>query len=99
MLARASCRRVVSSMATKVYVRQASYESYGLSQALGTIHSEANYTRPNYATEQARHSAWLKDRKSTRLNSSHMSISYAVFCLKKKKKKKRKNINQNNEQN
>src|SRR5690242_20881169 len=30
------------------------------------------------------------DRKSTRLNSSHMSISYAVFCLKKKKKKKNK---------
>src|SRR5690242_21424734 len=30
-----------------------------------------------------------KDRKSTRLNSSHMSISYAVFCLKKKKKRKR----------
>src|SRR5438309_6085325 len=30
------------------------------------------------------------DRKSTRLNSSHSSISYAVFCLKKKKKKKYK---------
>src|SRR5690242_20861545 len=30
----------------------------------------------------------MADRKSTRLNSSHMSISYAVFCLKKKKKKK-----------
>src|SRR3712207_7345062 len=30
--------------------------------------------------------AWL-DRKSTRLNSSHANISYAVFCLKKKKKK------------
>src|SRR5438128_9073684 len=30
------------------------------------------------------------DRKSTRLNSSHGSISYAVFCLKKKKKKKTK---------
>src|SRR3712207_6923041 len=29
----------------------------------------------------------LKDRKSTRLNSSHANISYAVFCLKKKKKK------------
>src|SRR5690242_21096557 len=28
-----------------------------------------------------------EDRKSTRLNSSHMSISYAVFCLKKKKNK------------
>src|SRR5690242_20795426 len=32
----------------------------------------------------------IEDRKSTRLNSSHMSISYAVFCLKKKKKKKKK---------
>src|SRR2546427_3753359 len=30
------------------------------------------------------------DRKSTRLNSSHSQISYAVFCLKKKKKKKYK---------
>src|SRR5437667_9162027 len=29
------------------------------------------------------------DRKSTRLNSSHITISYAVFCLKKKKKKKK----------
>src|SRR5437667_9222294 len=29
-----------------------------------------------------------RDRKSTRLNSSHITISYAVFCLKKKKKKK-----------
>src|SRR5690606_40306982 len=29
--------------------------------------------------------ALLKDRKSTRLNSSHVKISYAVFCLKKKK--------------
>src|SRR2546430_13662513 len=30
-----------------------------------------------------------RDRKSTRLNSSHSQISYAVFCLKKKKKKRR----------
>src|SRR2546426_4895498 len=30
-----------------------------------------------------------QDRKSTRLNSSHLVISYAVFCLKKKKKKQR----------
>src|SRR5207248_10535935 len=35
----------------------------------------------------------LLDRKSTRLNSSHRTISYAVFCLKKKKKKKKKNRN------
>src|SRR5256885_4095085 len=39
----------------------------------------------------------VKDRKSTRLNSSHLVISYAVFCLKKKKKKKKikKHINYN----
>src|SRR3712207_8825883 len=33
---------------------------------------------------------YTKDRKSTRLNSSHANISYAVFCLKKKKNKKYK---------
>src|SRR5437868_11877719 len=41
---------------------------------------------PGMVTELA--DAWLaseRDRKSTRLNSSHVSISYAVFCLKKKK--------------
>src|SRR5262245_63171332 len=32
-----------------------------------------------------------RDRKSTRLNSSHLGISYAVFCLKKKKKIERRN--------
>src|SRR3712207_8157751 len=31
----------------------------------------------------------LQDRKSTRLNSSHANISYAVFCLKKKRKQRR----------
>src|SRR3712207_8847692 len=33
-----------------------------------------------------------RDRKSTRLNSSHANISYAVFCLKKKKKKSSRNF-------
>src|SRR5690349_22679681 len=33
------------------------------------------------------------DRKSTRLNSSHVEISYAVFCLKKKKNKKKMRVN------
>src|SRR5438045_6938589 len=36
----------------------------------------------------------LGDRKSTRLNSSHLGISYAVFCLKKKKKIKKKKTQQ-----
>src|SRR5215475_15994119 len=35
----------------------------------------------------------VADRKSTRLNSSHVKISYAVFCLKKKKKKKNNSYN------
>src|SRR5437867_12445946 len=38
----------------------------------------------------------VADRKSTRLNSSHRTISYAVFCLKKKKKKKTKTSNKKN---
>src|SRR5205807_10613062 len=36
------------------------------------------------------------DRKSTRLNSSHLVISYAVFCLKKKKKKKKSEYHHEN---
>src|SRR5436309_5952149 len=41
-------------------------------------------------TSPASSASWgcRQDRKSTRLNSSHVKISYAVFCLKKKKKKK-----------
>src|SRR5438034_2908812 len=40
---------------------------------------------PNYRLQQALDDhAELRDRKSTRLNSSHTVISYAVFCLKKK---------------
>src|SRR4051812_49917766 len=41
----------------------------------GGVHESANTTHLPFAAG---------DRKSTRLNSSHMSISYAVFCLKKK---------------
>src|SRR5207253_3316567 len=36
---------------------------------------------------------WCGDRKSTRLNSSHVAISYAVFCLKKKKISDNNNVN------
>src|SRR2546430_6507634 len=43
------------------------------------------------ATPGGRRPSWSisRDRKSTRLNSSHSQISYAVFCLKKKKKNKK----------
>src|SRR5690348_18047811 len=43
-----------------------------------------------YTEKNAKHPRKERDRKSTRLNSSHPSISYAVFCLKKKKKTKKK---------
>src|SRR5262245_64334098 len=40
------------------------------------------------ASKQSASNELVKDRKSTRLNSSHLGISYAVFCLKKKKRAK-----------
>src|SRR5207249_6129555 len=41
----------------------------------------------NLVAQAMQYQPTVQDRKSTRLNSSHVSISYAVFCLKKKKKK------------
>src|SRR2546426_2467707 len=43
--------------------------------------------RPDHAPGGPYGTARASDRKSTRLNSSHLVISYAVFCLKKKKRK------------
>src|SRR5207244_12126223 len=54
----------------------------------GTACARRLRTIPNDAAAHAAHprdnDAWYRDRKSTRLNSSHQIISYAVFCLKKK---------------
>src|SRR5690606_40906947 len=44
------------------------------------------YTMAFLAISFAMNNKSIKDRKSTRLNSSHVKISYAVFCLKKKNK-------------
>src|SRR5690606_41085049 len=55
----------------------------------------ASYSRASLddlLTSEEKESA-AKDRKSTRLNSSHVKISYAVFCLKKKKKNNKLNGN------
>src|SRR5215203_6919533 len=65
--------------------------------------SGADATAPSPAACRAARTCPAPDRKSTRLNSSHANISYAIFCLKKKKNhysintplKKKKN-NQNN---
>src|SRR5690348_18186808 len=62
-----------------------------LEENLDTRRFRANVVIESDSTEAFAEDAWLGgtlvlDRKSTRLNSSHPSISYAVFCLKKKKK-------------
>src|SRR5438105_5780816 len=53
------------------------------------------YTYRRLAEKTLHRGAFCLDRKSTRLNSSHEWISYAVFCLKKKKKKTKKIRNEN----
>src|SRR5947208_4430555 len=53
--------------------------------------SDAVYPRFERHGDKLVKIAWSKDRKSTRLNSSHQIISYAVFCLKKKKNEKKIN--------
>src|SRR5690625_6329752 len=60
-----------------------SSDLYAVSLALGPeFVSVTRYVQS--AIDVAAHHAALKDRKSTRLNSSHVATSYAVFCLKKK---------------
>src|SRR5206468_10899685 len=58
--------------------------------AVDTVWSAGPYPQPPGAIRSANGRIYVQDRKSTRLNSSHDQISYAVFCLKKKKKKKKK---------
>src|SRR5256885_8265139 len=53
------------------------YVSFEAGRVLGTTRFGGDFVAPDLP---------MGDRKSTRLNSSHLVISYAVFCLKKKKK-------------
>src|SRR5699024_12388207 len=73
------------------------HDALPISTCLREILNEAHWANWEYCLKQARtplgkeivlqklRQLWSKDRKSTRLNSSHVSISYAVFCLKKKR--------------
>src|SRR5206468_12392906 len=60
--------------------------------------SPSSHRSPSGRCWRTRWTSWWRgrsaDRKSTRLNSSHDQISYAVFCLKKKKKKEEQNIDE-----
>src|SRR3712207_8745156 len=52
---------------------------------IGALMTDINFGISPTPIEQSRSIYVTRDRKSTRLNSSHANISYAVFCLKKKK--------------
>src|SRR2546421_2488878 len=73
-----------SMRCTLVSVGQANFPYSESSHASATSVLRAAIPRPHVALSSGRYST--RDRKSTRLNSSHDQISYAVFCLKKKKK-------------
>src|SRR2546430_13474657 len=60
------------------------YTTLFRSEISATPSLRANQPKPNALSATPR---FVTDRKSTRLNSSHSQISYAVFCLKKKKHK------------
>src|SRR2546427_4959539 len=68
------------------------FRSRALGHQGGQRRGQADRPPPGHA---ARDGQAGRDRKSTRLNSSHSQISYAVFCLKKKKKKKDGHKNDN----
>src|SRR5690606_41290535 len=63
-------------------------EDYSPDNTLGVEPLPSVAELEEHVLEQEEQGAMEVDRKSTRLNSSHVKISYAVFCLKKKKKKK-----------
>src|SRR5690242_21584378 len=70
------------------YPKAATYADY----RLGLGHGIITLDPPEWLPRKL----LLQDRKSTRLNSSHMPISYAVFCLKKKKATNMHRLDQHN---
>src|SRR5690242_21291188 len=74
------------------------FEGHGAGRPVSPEHGSAHRPvngAPNARAGSGGYTLRTQDRKSTRLNSSHMSISYAVFCLKKKKKKNNIKKNKN----
>src|SRR5690625_208081 len=68
-----------------VYRYEQSGELHGLSRVRGFTQDDAHiFCTPDQLKDEFLNVLDLTDRKSTRLNSSHVAISYAVFCLKKK---------------
>src|SRR5690625_6087526 len=81
---RSVVRPIVAELHRKFNVSAAETDSTGLHRRAGVGLSAVSGDRGHLV--QVLDAAERLDRKSTRLNSSHVAISYAVFCLKKKKK-------------
>src|SRR2546427_6072187 len=78
-LFRSGLRDGVENPEVRLHVRAAMRPTAPVNRRLGVTGAPLQALTPR--------APGLRDRKSTRLNSSHSQISYAVFCLKKKKKK------------
>src|SRR5689334_23783980 len=74
--------RSISAALTAMAIEDLGHRAISLTGSQAGIVTDTAHTKAKIVE--------IRDRKSTRLNSSHSSISYAVFCLKKKKKKKNK---------
>src|SRR3989442_5312671 len=76
------------SLATQLAFRShfASHARHFAGERIELIHHRVHHAGgvQEFALERPPEGEFLQDRKSTRLNSSHVRISYAVFCLKKK---------------
>src|SRR5437870_7303773 len=79
-----------------IYITHAHFDHfYGLGILLDRFPGARAIATPKTVNAMQMSFTPTVDRKSTRLNSSHVAISYAVFCLKKKKKKKKNQIKKN----
>src|SRR5690625_5461817 len=77
---------VVIELARKLVEAEFNLENIIVSGLLPPHVRRGDYEFVKYSDEEFIEYMLLTDRKSTRLNSSHVAISYAVFCLKKKTK-------------
>src|SRR3712207_6851334 len=77
-------RTMIERMFDEVILTEAEYDAYRI--ACLETELDSDYPDPAaFVTDEHQRFFDSRDRKSTRLNSSHANISYAVFCLKKKK--------------
>src|SRR5690625_6003929 len=82
---RAAAKLLLLTMVRKSELTNATWSEINFSEALWTIPKERMKRRnPHLVFLSQQALDIFIDRKSTRLNSSHVAISYAVFCLKKK---------------